>query len=288
MAVSSPLQTTESPSLVRAPINRPSLTQISIRSAIASTILGVALLLSPVPAVAHQPVTLDSATKSMEVSPVLLDGTISFALYADFSRSDIKGSKSEKKSKTRFFRFLHEEGDQLSLQYLIPNTAEMARMKKSDLPRIFLTSPSGDKERILVTERTAFYEPYSKTDYLYLARISRQAEKGLYAVEIKANKPSSVVVAVGKSEVQGDVVEFGANGGKCPRPIEEKAAIEQSVANQLIGMKEDAAQLCAGLNQWGYRVGERDGEFFALTRDYRIDRITVSITKGIITEVQIG
>jgi hypothetical protein len=53
-------------------------------------------------------------------------------------------------------------------------------------------------------------------------------------------------------------------------------------------MKEESATLCAESNDWGYRVGERDGEFFALTRDYRIDRITVSITKGIITNVAVG
>jgi hypothetical protein len=53
-------------------------------------------------------------------------------------------------------------------------------------------------------------------------------------------------------------------------------------------MREDVAKLCAESNGWGYRVGERDGEFFALTKDYRIDRITVAIKNGVITDVIVG
>jgi hypothetical protein len=39
---------------------------------------------------------------------------------------------------------------------------------------------------------------------------------------------------------------------------------------------------------WQYRVGQEDDQMFALTRDYRLDRITVTIKSGLITQVNVG
>jgi hypothetical protein len=114
------------------------------------------------------------------------------------------------------------------------------------------------------------------------------AESGVYSISIKATRASSALVAVGFKETSGEVLEFGSGARLCPVPINENDAIKQSTANQLVGMNEESAKLCAESNSWSYRIGERDGEFFALTRDYRIDRITVSITKGLITQVAVG
>jgi hypothetical protein len=114
------------------------------------------------------------------------------------------------------------------------------------------------------------------------------AEPGVYSISIRATRASSALVAVGFKETSGEVLEFGSGSGLCPVPIDESDAIKQSTANQLVGMNEESARLCAESNSWSYRIGERDGEFFALTRDYRIDRITVSITKGLITQVAVG
>lgn len=179
----------------------------------------------------------------------------------------------------------------MALQYLIPDTRMMRKLSRNALPEVTLIAPSGKRERIAITERTPFFEPYGGKRYIYLARVDRSAESGLYTVEIKAKKAGftvTTVIAIGTQEIPGEVLTFGSSAATCPTPIEESEPIEASLANQLVGMKEEVAKLCADLNEWGYRVGERDGEFFALTRDYRIDRITVSITKGIITEVQVG
>lgn len=229
------------------------------------------------PAAAHLPVRLTAVAKSLESSPIILDGTVSFAVYADFS-----------KAATRHIRFIHGEGDQLAVQYLIPDNALMRNMKKSRLPIVTITSPSGKKERLAINERTRFSKPYLPQDYFYLSRISRSAEAGSYSVSIKSRGRASGLVAIGAKEIDGDVLLFGDSQRQCPVPIDEIDAIEEDVANQLIGMKEESAELCAESNSWGYRVGERDGEFFILTRDYRIDRITVSITQGIITAVDVG
>jgi len=228
---------------------------------------------------------LAEIAKESAASPIIIDGTISFAVYADFSSADLK---DRKKQAVRHVRFLHRAGESLAVEYLIPDTTQMRKMRKSQLPKVTITSPSGKVEQLVINERTKFSKPYLPQDYFYLSRISRSAEPGIYTETITAGRAASALVAIGYKEVPGEVLEFGSSRGACPIPITESDAIKQSVAEQLIGMKEDVAKLCADSNAWGYRVGERDGEFFALTRDYRIDRITASITKGIITAVQVG
>jgi len=64
--------------------------------------------------------------------------------------------------------------------------------------------------------------------------------------------------------------------------------IPQQQADLLIGMVEADAESCAQSLGWQWRVGERDGEFYALTMDYRPDRVTVQIKEGIIYLVNVG
>ena len=64
--------------------------------------------------------------------------------------------------------------------------------------------------------------------------------------------------------------------------------VSQARANALIGMSEGQAEECAMNLDWGFRVGQRDAEMFALTRDYRIDRVTVTVMSGFITKVGVG
>jgi hypothetical protein len=174
------------------------------------------------------------------------------------------------------------------MEYLIPDTSQMRKMKKSQLPKVSVTSPSGKVEQLIINERTRFSKLYLPQDYFYLSRISKDAEAGVYTATIRAGRASSALVAIGYQEVPGEVLQFGTSTGRCPFPTRESGAIKDFVADQLIGMREDAAKLCAESNGWGYRVGERDGEFFALTKDYRIDRITVAIKNGVITDVIVG
>ena len=53
-------------------------------------------------------------------------------------------------------------------------------------------------------------------------------------------------------------------------------------------MKESGAEVCATANRWLYRVGERDGEPFAVTMEYRPNRVTVSVRSGTISAVTVG
>ena len=56
----------------------------------------------------------------------------------------------------------------------------------------------------------------------------------------------------------------------------------------LIGLTESDAESCATSLGWAFRVGERDGESFALTADYSQQRVTVSVTNDLVTAVVIG
>jgi hypothetical protein len=56
----------------------------------------------------------------------------------------------------------------------------------------------------------------------------------------------------------------------------------------LIGFTESEAESCALRLGWAFRVGERDGEGFALTADYSQQRVTVSVTNDLVTAVVIG
>jgi outer membrane biogenesis lipoprotein LolB len=91
----------------------------------------------------------------------------------------------------------------------------------------------------------------------------------------------------------------GSNADKNPEtktppancPQEDSAdmtAITQERADLLIGFTESDAESCALSIGWAFRVGERDGESFALTADYSQQRVTVSVTNDLVTAVVIG
>ena len=78
--------------------------------------------------------------------------------------------------------------------------------------------------------------------------------------------------------------------GVCPPKAasDQDPGITQVRANALLTMTEADAEVCAMDLDWQYRVEQRDEEMFALTRDYRIDRVTVTVMKGLVTQVNVG
>ena len=78
--------------------------------------------------------------------------------------------------------------------------------------------------------------------------------------------------------------------GVCPpkAAADKNPGITQNRANTLIGMSEMAAEECAMKLDWLYRIGQRDDELFAGTFDYRIDRVTVTVMKDVVTQVNVG
>jgi len=78
--------------------------------------------------------------------------------------------------------------------------------------------------------------------------------------------------------------------GICPpmAAADKDPGITQVRANALISMTEVAAEECAMNLDWTYRLGQRDDEIFAGTFDYRTDRVTVTVMKGFVTQVNVG
>jgi hypothetical protein len=153
-------------------------------------------LLGITPASAHQPVDLLNSDTTPSAGPLLVDGTVSFAIRATFSKAGQK----------KAFRAALKEGDQLDVQYLIVDKRPENKLKNSKLPQLVITSPSGKKMVMKYTERTEFYEPYGRTMYLYLSRISELAEPGVYSFMITARTKSAITLGVGAREVPGEVL----------------------------------------------------------------------------------
>ena len=78
--------------------------------------------------------------------------------------------------------------------------------------------------------------------------------------------------------------------GVCPpkAAADKDPGITQVRANTLIGMSEVRAEECAMDLGWTYRLGQRDDVPFAGTFDYRIDRVTVVVKAGLVTQVAVG
>jgi hypothetical protein len=78
--------------------------------------------------------------------------------------------------------------------------------------------------------------------------------------------------------------------GICPpmAAADKDPGITQVRANTLISMTEAAAEECAMNLDWTYRLGQRDDEIFAGTFDFRADRVTVTVMKGFVTQVNVG
>jgi cytochrome b involved in lipid metabolism len=158
---------------------------------------------------AHQPVELLNTDTTAARGPLLVDGTVSFAVRAAFNKA------GEKKA----FRADFKAGDALAVQYLIIDKKPENALKNSLLPQLIITSPSGKSITFKFTERTKFFEPYGKTNYLYLARYSAKAEAGTYSFMLTSRAKSAVTIAVGEREVPGEVIR-----GARPTPTTTKAS----------------------------------------------------------------
>ena len=160
-------------------------------------------------AVAHQPVVLLNSDTTAAKGPLLVDGTVSFAIRASFTKSGQK----------KAFRAQFKDGDQLDVQYLIVDAKPENALRMTSLPTLVVTGPKGTKPITMkLNERTKFFEPYGRTNYLYLGRFSTPAVAGVYNFVLTARGKSAITVAVGEKEIPGEVVR-GAVPVATPTPV---------------------------------------------------------------------
>lgn len=146
-------------------------------------------------AIAHQPLVLLDTDTTPAKGPLLVDGTVSFAIRASFTKPGQK----------KAFRAQFKEGDQLSVQYLIVDAKPENSLRTTKLPSLSVTGPNAKPVLIKFTERTKFYEPYGGTNYLYLARFSDIAKAGVYSFVLTSKGKAAITVAVGDQEIPGEV-----------------------------------------------------------------------------------
>jgi cytochrome b involved in lipid metabolism len=162
-------------------------------------------LIAPVSASAHQPVTIADNETTAARGPLLVDGTISFAVRAAFTKSGQK----------KGFRFDLKEGEQLNFEYLIIDKAPENKLKNAQFPQVVITAPNGSKTTVRFNERSKF--SYSGTNYLYLYRNKSVGQSGTYNVDITAKARAAITLVVGEKEIPGDVVRGAAAASK-PTP----------------------------------------------------------------------
>ena len=155
-----------------------------------------ALVLSSSAAFAHQPVVLLNTDTTAAKGPLLVDGTVSFAIRASFTKSGQK----------KAFRAQFQEGDALEVQLLIIDKKPENALKSSQLPSVVITGPDGFRTTMKISERTLFFETYTRTNYFYLARYSGVAKAGIYNVVITSKAKAAITLGVGFQEIFGEVV----------------------------------------------------------------------------------
>ena len=184
-----------------------------------------ALVLGSSAAFAHQPVVLLETDTTAAKGPLLVDGTVSFALRASFAKA------GEKKA----FRAQFKAGDTLAIEYLIVDKKPESSLRASALPTLVVTSPMGTSFTMKLNERTKFYEQYGKVNYFYLGRYKAMAEAGIYNFVITSKGKAGITVAVGEREVRGEVLRGAAPApaqsstpSSTPAPSKSPAASQSS------------------------------------------------------------
>ena len=178
------------------PTHRQKLPQCGMRKIV--VVLAVLLVLMPASvASAHDPIILTSEQTTPASGPLLVDGTISFALYGSLESS----------TDTRGFRVQFQEDDPLYLSILIPDLAPENELGNDLLPTLEVLDPTGAVSTFEPTERVTFAEPYTGTNYVQLLEYEGVALGGVYEITIKGKAASRFTVSVGKIEQFGTAVE---------------------------------------------------------------------------------
>jgi cytochrome b involved in lipid metabolism len=173
---------------------------LAMRKTLIAISLTAALLGPHTPANAHIPVVLLNSDTTAASGPLLVDGTISFAVRAGFTKAGQK----------KAFRAGFKAGDPVEVQLLIMDKRPENRLKNSQIPSLTITSPSGKSTTLKITERTKFLETFTSTNYFYLARYSAPAEEGIYNFTVTSRTKAAVTIGVGYQEIPGEVIRGAA------------------------------------------------------------------------------
>ena len=150
---------------------------------------------------AHDPIILTSDQRTPSDGPLLLDGTISFALYGSL----------DDRGETRGFRVNFNASEPLYISILIPDLAPENSLDDASLPFLNVEDPNGAKVKLATTKKISFAEPYTGTNYVRLTEFRGTALSGTYSITVMGDSPARFTVSIGEKEMFGSPVENIAN-----------------------------------------------------------------------------
>ena len=167
------------------------------RTAAVVAALTAVLVVGASSASAHDPVILEPEQATPADGPLLVDGTISFALYGT-----VNGEGD-----TRGFRVRYAAGQTFNLSALVPNLQPEQDLPVEQYPRVTVVTPTGERIDLQPGEVSTFDEPFTKTSYRRYLEWSTTAVDGDYGVIVTGVMPSRFTVSTGVKEQFGTAVE---------------------------------------------------------------------------------
>ena len=146
---------------------------------------------------AHDPLFLTAEQPTPEKGPYLPDGTISFALYGEFTEA----------GGTRGFQAGFQEGDFFQLELLIPARDPEENLAENQLPYLLVVKPDKTEETLYPSIRTRFDEPFTNTSYYTFIKEQGTAIEGIYDITVVSRHAARFTVAIGFQEQFGTTVE---------------------------------------------------------------------------------
>ena len=144
-------------------------------------------------------------------------------------------------------------------------------------------------EEELVTLYGADGSIYLVPGYTFIAAEDEYGYAGRYTVSALPDEYMQVSDAVNEVPMTEAPVDDTAVATPSVDPaVDPDMSVAQDVADTVLGMSEAEATQTAEAKGLTVRVGSRDGEDFALTMDYRTDRVTLTVVAGIVTAVTPG
>ena len=130
---------------------------------------------------------------------------------------------------------------------------------------------------------------YLVPGYTFIAAEDEYGYAGRYTVSALPDEYMQVSDAVNEVPMTEAPVDDTAVATPSVDPaVDPDMSVAQDVADTVLGMSEAEATQTAEAKGLTVRVGSRDGEDFALTMDYRTDRVTLTVVAGIVTAVTPG
>ena len=144
-------------------------------------------------------------------------------------------------------------------------------------------------EEELVTLYGADGSIYLVPGYTFIAAEDEYGYAGRYTVSALPDEYMQVADAVNEVPMTEVPVPDTAVATPSVDPaVDPDMSVAQDVADTVLGMSEAEATKAAEAKGLTVRVGSRDGEDFALTMDYRTDRVTLTVVAGIVTAAVVG